>query len=69
MLDEGVISRNGITLVTTDEIKAKYSFVDDVTPSSVIKELQLAEYRDGKNGTSTAKSFYKCMKECKKQYI
>ncbi len=63
MLDDGVTNKNGITLLTKEEIRTKYGFVDDATPNSVLKEIQLAEYRDRKNGTATAKGFYKCMKE------
>lgn len=55
MLDDGVSSKDGISLLTSDEIKTKYGFVDDVTPENVVRELQIAEYYDRKNGTATAK--------------
>ena len=50
MIDRGVTSRNGVNLLSADELKCKYSFIDDATDASIIKELQLSEYRAGKYG-------------------
>ncbi len=54
MIDNNISSRNDIELMSMEELKAKYTFVDDTTDAEIIKELQIAEYRDKKYGTTTA---------------
>ncbi len=56
MIDNNVTSQNGIKIMSFDDLKAKYAFISDTTDANVIKELQLAEYRDAKYGTNTSES-------------
>ena len=53
MIDNNLSSQNDIELMSYEELKAKYTFIDDTTDADVIKELQIAEYRDKKYGTTT----------------
>ncbi len=56
MIDNNVTSQNGIELMSYDDLKAKYTFIDDTTDADIIKQLQLAEYRDKKYGMTTTDS-------------
>ena len=53
MIDNNLSSQNDIELMSYEDLKAKYTFIDDTTDADVIKELQIAEYRDKKYGTTT----------------
>ena len=53
MIDNNLSSQNDIELMSYDDLKTKYTFIDDTTDADVIKELQIAEYRDKKYGTTT----------------
>ena len=53
MIDNDLSSQNDIELMSYEDLKAKYTFIDDTTDADVIKELQIAEYRDKKYGTTT----------------
>ena len=56
MVDNNISSQNDIELKTFEELKQKYTFIDKNTDAEVIKELQIAEYRDAKYGTNTSES-------------
>ncbi len=56
MVDSDISSSGDFELKSIAELMEKYSFINEDTGADIIKEIQLAEYRDGKYGTDTAKN-------------